>query len=78
VTAETGDKGEIEVKFVLEPVDGIRGATGEDLDEVVACEVFCGFLRVFEEDLGVILDASCGLGAGAGTIDTARNKTSAP
>jgi len=37
VTAETGDKGEVEVELVLEPVDCVCGATGEDLDEVVAC-----------------------------------------
>jgi hypothetical protein len=77
VTAETGDEGEVEVELVLEPVDGVCGATSEDLDEVVACEVFCGFLRVFEEDLGVVLNALCELCAGAGAVDTARKKTSA-
>jgi hypothetical protein len=77
VTAETGDEGEVKVELVLEPVDGVCGATSKDLDKVVACEVFCGFLRVFEEYLGVILNALCDLCAGTGTIDTARIKISA-
>ena len=76
VTAKTGDEGEVEVELILEPVDGVCGATGEDLDEVVACEVFCGFLGVFEEYLGVVLNSLCKLCAGAGAIDTARNKMS--
>ena len=75
VAAETGDEGKVEVEFVLKPVDGACGATGEDLDEVVACEVLCGFLRVFEEDLGVVLDALCELCAGAGAVDATRNET---
>jgi len=76
VTAETRDEREIEVEFILEPVDSVCGATCEDFDEVVACEVFCGFLRVFEEDLGIVLDALCELGAGASAVDTARKKIS--
>lgn len=76
MTAKTGDEREIEVELVLEPVDGVCGAACEDFDEVVACEVFRGFLRVFEEDLGVVLNALCELGAGASAIDTARKQTS--
>jgi len=77
VTAETGDEGEVEVELVLEPVDGVCRATCEDLNKVVACEVFCGFLRVLEEYLGVVLNALCELCAGTGAIDTARIRTSA-
>ena len=77
MTAESRDEGEVEVELVLEPVDGVCGATGEDLDQVVACEVLCGFLRVFKEYLGVILNSLCELCAGAGAIDTARNEASA-
>lgn len=77
VTAETGNEGEVKVELVLEPMDGVCGATGEDLNKVVACEVFCGFLRVVEEYLGVILNAFCELCAGTGAIDTTRNQASA-
>jgi hypothetical protein len=77
VTAEAGDEGEVEIELVLEPVDGVCGATSKDLDEVVACEVFCRFLRVVEEDLGVVLDALCELGTGSGAVDTTSIKGSA-
>ena len=39
VSTETGDLRKIESKLVLQPVDGISRATGEDLDQVISSEI---------------------------------------
>lgn len=41
VAAEAGYLGQVKAKLILEPVDGVTGAAGEDLDKVVASEVAC-------------------------------------
>lgn len=51
MATETGNLGEIEAKLVLEPVDGVTRATGEDADEVVTGEVARRLFGVLEENL---------------------------
>jgi hypothetical protein len=41
VAAEPGDLGKVEGKLILEPVDGITRAAGQNADEIVASEVAC-------------------------------------
>jgi hypothetical protein len=39
VTTEACDLGQVQVELVLEPVDGITGATGENADKIIPGEV---------------------------------------
>ena len=39
VTTKTSDFGEVEGELVLEPVDGVAGLAGQDLDERIAGEI---------------------------------------
>ncbi len=48
VPTETGDLAEIEVELLDEPVDGVAGFVGEDLDQVVSGEITGGLLGVGE------------------------------
>lgn len=57
VTTETRDLGKVEVEVVDEPVDGVTGAVGENLDEVVTSKVTGGLLGVGKE-----------LGGGVGNV----------
>ena len=52
VTTETSDLREVEAELVLQPIDGVTGATGQDADEVVAGE-FAGL----EGSIGVLLSS---------------------
>lgn len=71
VATEARDLAEVEPEPVLEPVDGLGGPAGEDLDQVVPGEVAGRLFRVGKEDLGAVADAELLLGVGASTVDLA-------
>ena len=48
VSTESGDLGEVEVESLGEPVDGISGSVGQDLDEIVSSEFTSRFFGVGE------------------------------
>ena len=39
MTTKTGNLGKVEAKLILQPVHGITGSTGEDLNEVVPSKI---------------------------------------
>jgi hypothetical protein len=51
VGTQSTDLVELQTERVLHPVDGLSGAAGEDLDQVVSCQVSSRLLCVIEEDL---------------------------
>lgn len=73
VSSEATEDGKIEVELVLQPVDCRGRVASENLDEIISCEVLCGFFGVVEEGLDRVLDATVLLGAGAGALEQARS-----
>jgi len=69
---KTGNEGEIEVKDILQPLDGGGRLVCEDLDEVGAGLVAGRLEGVVVELLDAVLDAVVDLGAREGAVDAGR------
>ena len=48
VTAQSRNLGQIQVKLLDEPVDGVARLVRENLDQVIAGEISCGLFGVGE------------------------------
>jgi hypothetical protein len=70
VATETGDESEVQVKDILQPLNGSGGLVCEDLDQVGAGLVTGGLEGVIVELLDAVLDTEVGLSTSKGTVDT--------
>lgn len=67
---KSGDKRQIEVEHILQPLNGSSGLVGEDLDEVRASLFTSRLEGIVVELLDAVADVVVDLGAGQGTVDT--------
>lgn len=67
---KTGDESEVEVKDILQPLDGSSRLVGQDLDEVRTGLVTGRLEGIVVELLDAVTDFVVDLGAGQSTVDT--------
>lgn len=70
---EPGNKGEVEVENILQPLDGSSGLVCEDLDQIGTRLISGGFEGIIVESLDAVGDAQVDLGARQGAVNTGRS-----
>ncbi|KAH6609442.1 hypothetical protein Trco_002788 [Trichoderma cornu-damae] len=69
IVASSGDQRQVEVEYILKPLDGSGGLVGQNLDEVWASLVTSRLQGVVVELLDAVADVVVNLSAGQGTVD---------